>query len=100
MTYDPKSGTLWSGDLFGGVSLDWSLFAKGDFLTPMRIFHEQYMPGHGSLAPAMDRVAKMRLQRILPQHGSVIGSAHVPAALDYLSTLRCGTDILYADLDE
>ncbi len=32
-------------------------------------------------------------------HGSITGPQHVALALDYLRNLRCGTDIIYADIE-
>ncbi|MBS1214739.1 MAG: Metallo-beta-lactamase superfamily protein, partial [Proteobacteria bacterium] len=45
-------------------------------------------------------IEKLPIDAILPQHGSILGPEHVKAALDYLRSIRCGTDILYGTLPE
>jgi len=93
-TYDRKTKTLLSGDLFGAVSNDWSLFAGDEFLEPIGAFHRIYMPSNAVLKKGLARLARLEIERILPQHGSVLEGEHVPAAIEHLESLACGRDLI------
>lgn len=72
MTYDEKTRTLFSGDVFGALSFDWNLFARENYISAMRLFHEDYMASTPHLQAAMKRLKSMAIDRIAPQHGSLI----------------------------
>jgi len=93
-TYDKKTRSLFSSDIFGAVSKNWSLFAQGDFLKPMDEFHRLYMPSGSILARCMENLSGLEIDRILPQHGSILEGANVQRAIEHLKTLPCGVDIL------
>jgi len=46
----------------------------------------------------IDRIKDLEIEAILPQHGSIIPNEFVPMALDYLTRLHCGTDVIYPDI--
>ncbi len=94
MTYDPKTRSLFTGDVFGAISTDWSLFADKNFLEPMKAFHQIYMPSHRVLTQCMERLETMEIDRILPQHGSVLEGEKVKIAIQFLKGLPCGVDCL------
>lgn len=94
MTYDPKTKSLFTSDVFGAISDQWSLFASDGFLELMKPWHENYMPTNSVLRNCMDRLATMDIERILPQHGSVLEGEQVSAAIAYLRTLPCGLDVM------
>lgn len=96
VTYDHKTRSLFSGDLFGGVSKEWSLFAEADFLEPMKTFHQLYIPSNEILRIFMEKLTDYRIDRILPQHGSVIEGDDVQKAIDFLHDLPCGLDLMKA----
>lgn len=93
MTYDRKTQTLFSSDIFGAISRDWSLFAGKNYLEPMAIFHQIYMPTNKIMRPLMEQLEKLPLQRILPQHGSVLEDAQMTEAMAFLKQLPCGVDL-------
>lgn len=93
VTYDSKTKTLFSGDLFGAVSEDWSLFASGDFYSPMDAFHRMYMPNNRTLKPFMEKLEKYEIELILPQHGSIIEGKEVSNSISHLKGLACGLDL-------
>jgi flavorubredoxin len=101
-TYDPASRYLFSGDIWAALDTEWELVVSSfdNHASAMDLFHVDYMASNLAARGFVKRLDGVDVAAILPQHGSVIGPEHVPAALDYLSTLRCGTDILYADLDD
>lgn len=93
MTYDVNNKTLFSGDLFGALSRDWSLFAKDNFLEPMEAWHKMTMPCNQVLRKCMERLEKLDIERILPQHGSVLEGDNVKKAIAHLKELKCGIDL-------
>lgn len=100
-TYDPVSRFLFSGDIWAALDMNWRLVVSSfeEHVLVMDLFHLDYMASGVAARGFVRRLDGFDISAILPQHGSIIGSQHVPAALDYLRTLRCGLDIVYADLD-
>lgn len=89
ITYDPKTQTLFSGDVFGAFSDSDSLYAQGDYIEKMKTFHEHYMPSNQILRPVMETLLALPISRIAPQHGSIIEKNPT----DYIKVLRdleCG----------
>ena len=99
-TYDEQSGFLFSGDVWAAIQLDWRLviddFAK--HRQALDLFHLDYMASNIACRGFVEKLKPLSINAILPQHGSIIDSSNVPAALDYLENLRCGTDITYPHL--
>jgi len=94
VTYDTKTRSLFTGDIFGAVDGEWSIFTNKNFPENMKSFHQAYMPGNIHLKRAMERFEKMPIDRLLPQHGSVIEGDEVQVAIDYLKQLPCGLDLI------
>lgn len=97
VTFDEASGFLLSGDVGAAVEKDWQLVVT-DFerhLRTMIPFHIFYMASQRALRGFIDKIRPFPIQAIAPQHGSIIGEAHVTRALDALSELRCGIDLVY-----
>jgi len=90
-TFDIDSGSLFSSDLVGGFTEGFSLFARDEsYLESVKLFHEHYMPSREILATAMDKFQKLPLERILPQHGSIVTGELIPFILEQLKNLDCG----------
>lgn len=90
MTLDEKSGTLFSGDLFGAFSHSPGLYAKRDYIEPMKAFHEHYIPSREILRPVITRIQSLPIKTIAPQHGKIIKDKLFPF-LSALKDLHCGT---------
>lgn len=88
-TYDATSKVLFSSDLFGAISKEWTLFAPADYIEKMKAFHEHYMPSNDILRPVMEVFLAMDIAMIAPQHGSVINS-DVKKYIRVLRDLECG----------
>jgi flavorubredoxin len=90
VTYDEKTGILFSSDLFGSFSREWDLFVElaGDCYTcedydhcinrktycplpDILEFHKEVMPSEKALKNAMDVISRLDVRMIAPQHGSV-----------------------------
>jgi len=94
VTYDTKTKSMFSSDIFGAISQDWALFAKENFLDAMAPWHQTYMPNNAILKTCLERMEqRWEIERILPQHGSVIEGNDVARAFEYLKQLPCGIDL-------
>lgn len=89
-SYDYQTKILFSSDLFGAFSYEWSLYAQGDYLEKMKTFHEHYMPSNSILRPVMELFMGMDIAMIVPQHGSIIKD-NIVAHIKALRDLECGT---------
>lgn len=91
VTYDCKTKTLFSSDLFGSLSSHWDFFTilgedcyacteyarcpQGRPYCPLPdifAFHRKVMPAGKALRHAMSVIRGLDIERIAPQHGSVI----------------------------
>ena len=101
VTYDSRSRYLFSGDIWAALDFDWAL-TVGSFeehVPKMNLFHLDYMASNLAARGFVRRLDGLEIDAILPQHGSILGPAHVADARSYLRGLQCGTDIIYANLD-
>lgn len=89
-SYDYQTKILFSSDLFGAFSFEWSLYAKDDYIEKMKTFHEHYMPSNSIIRPVMEQFLGMDIAMIAPQHGSVI-KQNIVAHIKVLRDLECGT---------
>jgi diguanylate cyclase (GGDEF)-like protein len=98
-SFDEKSGTLFSGDLYGGFGEDdHSLYASSmAYFEQIRAFHEHYMPSGEILAHALADIRRLPVRQIAPQHGQVIPEELVSPLTDKLATLECGIYLLARD---
>jgi flavorubredoxin len=99
-TYDEQSGFLFSGDIWAAIQLEWKLVIETfqTHIQNLNMFHTEYMASNIACRGFIEKIAPLQINAILPQHGSIIDSSDVPAALNYLKTLRCGTDLIYPHL--
>ena len=93
VTYDTKTKSLFSSDIFGALSKEWSLFFKGDSFEQMGLWHKVIAPSGAILRECMSRLESLDIERILPQHGSILEGEQVKLAMNYLKDLRCGIDL-------
>jgi diguanylate cyclase (GGDEF)-like protein len=90
MVYDSQTRTLFSGDLFGSMGFSQGMYADQDYHEKMRAFHEHYMPSREVLAPVMDSILRLELDRIAPQHGQIIRN-DIQSFILELRNLKCGS---------
>lgn len=93
MTYDEASKTLFSGDIFGAITHFWRFYADPSYVQAMRGFHDDYMASTCHLRYALSKLSGLSIERILPQHGSII-NRDVSHYIQALSSCRCGLDLL------
>ena len=89
-TYDYNSKILFSSDIFGAFSYEWSLYAEDDYIEKMKAFHDHYMPSNDILRPIMELFLEMDISMIAPQHGSIIKD-NVQKYIKVLRDLECGS---------
>jgi len=99
VTYDTRSGFLFSGDIGAAIEKHWRLVvddwdAHWKAMVPFHVF---YMASGRALRGFTDKVAPFPITAILPQHGSILPGPMVRPALAALRELPCGIDLLYPD---
>jgi diguanylate cyclase (GGDEF)-like protein len=87
--WDEASGTLFSGDLFGGFGSGANLYADSSYPRSMKTFHAHYMPSSAQLRAAMNLFSTLAPKVIAPQHGCVIAD-DCERAIEGLRHVRCG----------
>jgi len=99
-TYDRGANVLFSGDIWAALDMDWRLIVRdmASHMVNMDLFHLDYMASNVAARGFIKRLGGKTIDAIMPQHGSIIDQNNVPAALDYLENLQCGTDLIYAEL--
>ncbi|MEO5346111.1 MAG: diguanylate cyclase [Magnetococcus sp. YQC-9] len=94
-TFDHDTGTLFSSDLFGGLSKDTPLYARDErAFEAIRFFHEHYMPSQEILKHGLSNMEPLPIRLIAPQHGSLIPEHLVRFMFDQLKNLDCGLFLL------
>ena len=118
MTYDEKTKTLFSSDLFGSYDASWQLYLEPmddcDECHAQRVcpktgkkcplygidqFHKRIMTSTAALSYALDVIEQLDFERIAPQHGSIIKNKNVATAVvAYLRKIdSVGIDYLIAE---
>lgn len=93
-TYFNKDKVLFSGDIFGGMTDTWELFAGENYFEEITSFHKEYMPGKELLLFAMTKFELYDIETIAPQHGSVMDKQQAKAIIEEFKDFECG---LYID---
>jgi len=93
ITYDRKTGTLFTSDIFGAIFDNWSIFPGEGLWDGMAKWHQIYMPSNRILRRCLEDLRKLEINRILPQHGCILEGANVNKAFDLLMDLKCGIDL-------
>ncbi len=90
VTYDVKEKVLFSSDIFGAFSLDWSLYANEYYLEAMKVFAEPYFSDTRHVHNFLQKIEKLEIEMICPQHGSIIPKERVNEAIETLRNLEVG----------
>jgi flavorubredoxin len=101
--YDHSTRTLFSGDIWSAISLDWELVFDGDFrehIESMDFFHKDYLASNKASRNFLLKLKNRPIYNIMPQHGSILTREYVKEALKYLKYLKCGTDYFREISDE
>ena len=95
VSYDKKSRTVFTSDLFGAIDEDWQLVQERSDFKGIHAFHTDYMPSSDILRNGLEAIKGLgRIDRIAPQHGSILEGEVLDRALADLAKLEVG---MYAD---
>ena len=94
VSYEPKSKTLFSGDIFGGIEESWEFYADETYFLKAKQFHQEYMPSRDIFNYALKKIELLDINLIAPQHGSIIEKKYIANLIDDMKNLDCG---LYID---
>ncbi|MBF0541386.1 MAG: diguanylate cyclase [Nitrospirae bacterium] len=95
VTYDVEECILFSSDIFGGLTNNWTLVAQDEgIIDGIRLFHEHYMPSREILNSGLQRIEKLHLKMIAPQHGSIIPHHLIEFVINSLKNIDCGLFLL------
>jgi len=91
-TYDVKTKTLFSSDIFGAFTPKFSLYAKNpkEYFEQMKPFHTHYMPNKIIVNHGLDEITKKDIDLIAPQHGSIIKKEMITYIINSLRELDVG----------
>jgi len=90
VTYEPRTKTLFSGDIFGGIEESWEFYAEDDYFEKAKQFHAEYMPSRDIFNYALNKIEALDMERIAPQHGSIIKKPQIPKLIEQMKALECG----------
>jgi len=89
-TYYEEDKVLFSGDIFGGMTENWALFAGERYFDEISSFHRDYMPAKEILLYAMTRFEDRDIELIAPQHGSILDREQAEEAIKIFKDFECG----------
>ena len=101
--YNRHTKTLFSGDIWAAISLEWKLLLEDDFdkhKEDMDFFHQGYIASNKAARNFLINFKDREVTNIMPQHGSIITEDNVNKAFSYLKNLKCGTDYFREISDE
>lgn len=100
VTLDKESNFMFSGDIWAALDINWNLVVDDfeDHQMKLDLFHLDYMASNVAAKGFAMKIQDLKIECILPQHGSIIPEEFVIDAIKYLEELRCGLDIVYPEL--
>ncbi len=90
VSYEPKTKILFSGDIFGGIEESWDFYADETYFDKAKQFHQEYMPSKDIFNYALDKIEKLDIKLIAPQHGSIIKKKYISNLIMDMRNLDCG----------
>jgi flavorubredoxin len=94
--YDPISKILFSGDIGAALEpADSPLFVDNfeEHIPKMKLFHQRWMPSNDAKQDWINRVRKLDIDMMLPQHGRMFKGENVGKFLDWFEQLQVGSAI-------
>lgn len=91
--YDPQAKILMCGDIGAGLyEVDAPLFVEdfADHENHIKMFHQRWMPSNSAKNDWVDRVSKMDIDILAPQHGKLYKGDMVKRFLDWFYNLEVG----------
>ena len=99
IAYDPKSNILFTADIGAAVfGSNKYLFVDDDnfnsHVSIMEGFHKRYIASSNACKYFAGKVKSLNPYMLTPQHGAVFRDRAVDMFLNWLTSLRCGADII------
>jgi flavorubredoxin len=91
--YDPKAKILMSGDVGAALEgVDAPLFVDNfaSHIPKMQKFHQRWMPSNRAKQVWIDRVRRLDIDMMVPQHGRIFRGEDVGRFLDWFEALEVG----------
>ncbi|MHA1244854.1 MAG: MBL fold metallo-hydrolase [Candidatus Heimdallarchaeota archaeon] len=88
--YDKKEKLLFSSDIFGAFSVDWSLYANDHYIEAIKSFSETYLPDKRHLLNYLEKIKDLDIEMICPQHGSLIPREKIKDIIEAMKDLEVG----------
>lgn len=96
--YDPVSKFLFTGDIGAAVMPAGEEYLLVDdfdkHLKFMDGFHKRYMNSGSACRNYVERVSKLPIEAVVPQHGAIFAGANAKRFLDWFASLKCGVDLI------
>ncbi len=95
--YDPKAKILFSGDIGAALeSVDAPLYVENfaEHIPKMKGFHQRWMPSNRAKQHWIERVRKLDIDLMVPQHGRIFEGQHVQDFLDWFEKLDVGSAVV------
>jgi len=91
--YDPIAKILFSGDVGAALEPTESPMFVEDFeahIPKMKLFHQRWMPSNAAKNDWINRVRKLDIDMMMPQHGRIFKGDDVTKFLDWFEKLPVG----------
>jgi len=91
--YDAEAKILMSGDIGAALeSVDAPLFVDNfdEHIGKMKMFHQRWMPSNKAKNDWVQRVRKLNIEMMCPQHGRIFKGDDVQRFLDWFEALEVG----------
>ncbi len=72
VSYDEKTKSLFSSDIFAVFDRKWKLFADESYIEMAKNFIEHYIGSKDAVMYAFQKLKNLEIKQILPQHGGII----------------------------
>ncbi len=94
--YDPTAKILMSGDVGAALEPPGTEMFVNDFdehITHMKMFHQRWMPSNRAKNDWIQRVRKLDINILAPQHGRLFKGEDVGRFLDWFEALEVGSAV-------
>jgi len=91
--YDPVAKILFSGDIGAGLNkVDDPMFVEDFYahIPSIKKFHQRWMPSERAKFAWIERVRRLDIDMLCPQHGSIYKGENVTRFLDWLESIEVG----------
>jgi len=94
--YDAEAKILMSGDVGAALEKPGASMYVDDFeehIEKMKMFHQRWMPSNRAKQDWINRVRKLDIEYMAPQHGRIFRGENVKKFLDWFENLEVGTAV-------